>query len=112
MQEDATFIHNVIAKLSNDGKEVILVMNSYGGFPGTEASKGLGKAERQKQGLKSGLVALVYVASFLPAVGTNLQDLMRDNLPDSIRNGVSRFSLFVKLASLLFAGGVHVFESR
>jgi hypothetical protein len=104
MQEDVTFIHNVITKLCNDDKEVILAMNSCGGLPGTKASKGLGKVERQKQGLKGGLAALVYVASFFPVVGTNLQDLMGENLPNSIRNGVYIFSLLAQSASLLCAG--------
>jgi hypothetical protein len=58
MQEDATFIHNVITKLSKDDKEVILVMNSYGGLSGTEASKGVGKVDVRSKDRKAALLPL------------------------------------------------------
>ncbi|KAG4439575.1 hypothetical protein IFR05_004923 [Cadophora sp. M221] len=85
-QEDASFIHSTILKLVEQDKDVILAMNSYGGFPGTEASKGLSKAEREKEGKKGGIVALVYLASFIPPVGMSLRASLGDNLPDSIKN--------------------------
>lgn len=64
-------------------------MNSYGGFPGTEATKGLSKGEREKGGKEGGVVALVYLASFIPPVGTSLRGSIGENLPDSIKNAVS-----------------------
>ncbi|KAF8846945.1 hypothetical protein BDZ45DRAFT_608176, partial [Acephala macrosclerotiorum] len=84
-EEDIFFIASTIRKLSDDGKDVVLTMNSYGGFPGTEASKGLSKNEREAKGLKGGIIALVYLASFLPAVGLSLRASMGENLPDSIK---------------------------
>ncbi|KAL5313416.1 hypothetical protein ACEPPN_019149 [Leptodophora sp. 'Broadleaf-Isolate-01'] len=85
MQEDAALIHNVVSKLADDGKDVVIAMNSYGGFPGTESSKGLSKSERQKEDKKGGLVGLVYLASFIPPVGMSLRGLMGDSIPDSIK---------------------------
>lgn len=84
-EEDVSFIASTIQKLSDEGKDIVLTMNSYGGFPGTEASKGLSKKEREANGLKGGIIALVYLASFLPAVGLSLRATMGDNLPDSIK---------------------------
>ncbi|CZR54075.1 uncharacterized protein PAC_03958 [Phialocephala subalpina] len=84
-EEDVSFIAATIQKLADEGKDVVLTMNSYGGFPGTEASKGLSKKGREANGLKGGIIALVYLASFLPAVGLSLRASMGDNLPDSIK---------------------------
>ncbi|KAK0119922.1 hypothetical protein ONS95_011347 [Cadophora gregata] len=85
-QEDAAYIHSALLQLVEQGKNVVLAMNSYGGFPGTEATKGLSKGEREKEGKDGGVVALVYLASFIPAVGMSLRKSMGDDLPDSIKN--------------------------
>lgn len=84
--EDASFIRATIQKLIDNGKDVVLAMNSYSGYPGTESTQGLSKKERTEQGLKGGVVALVYLASFLPAVGESICGNMGDDLPDSIKN--------------------------
>jgi hypothetical protein len=64
-------------------------MNSYAGFPGTESSKGLSKTEREKEGKKGGIVALVYLAAFIQPVGVSLKASMGEALLDSIKNAVS-----------------------
>ncbi|KUJ11053.1 alpha/beta-hydrolase [Mollisia scopiformis] len=84
--DDVAYIKSTIQKLVDEGKDVVLAMNSYGGFPGTEATQSLSKKERQSQGLKGGVIALVYLASFLPGVGESLRENMGDDLPDSIKN--------------------------
>ncbi len=38
-----------------DGKDIVLVVHSYGGVPGNEAVQGYSKAERQKQGKQGGV---------------------------------------------------------
>jgi hypothetical protein len=100
-QEDASFIHSAILTLVEQGKDVVLAMNSYGGFPGTEASKGLSKAEREKKGKKGGIVVLVYLASFIPPVGMSLRASMGDNSPDSIKNAVSTGCLLLPILWLV-----------
>jgi pimeloyl-ACP methyl ester carboxylesterase len=50
--------------VEKEGKEVILVTHSYSGMPGTEAPVGLGKKEREKKGLRGGVVRLVYIMAF------------------------------------------------
>ena len=50
-------------------KEVILVMHSYGGMPGTEAPVGLGKQEREEKGLEGGVIRLVYIMALAAAEG-------------------------------------------
>src|SRR5690606_41993796 len=51
--------------LVNQDKDVVLVANSYGGVPSSEAAFGLGKAERQAQGKQGGLIHLVFLSSFV-----------------------------------------------
>jgi pimeloyl-ACP methyl ester carboxylesterase len=84
--DDVSFIKATIQKLVDDGKDVILAMSSYGGYPGTESTQGLSKKERTEKGLKGGVIALVYLASFLPAIGESVRANMGEDLPESIRN--------------------------
>lgn len=68
MADDAAHIHGIAESLANDGKEVLVVMSSYGGIPGTQAVKGLTQKERRKQGGKGesgGVTGLVYVSALL-----------------------------------------------
>ncbi len=63
--EDVKAIRDTLTNLvETKEKEVILVVHSYTGMPGTEAPKGLGKKERQKKGLKGGVVRLVFIMAF------------------------------------------------
>lgn len=63
--EDVNAIRASLTKLvDTDEKEVILVVHSYTGMPGTEAPKGLGRKERQEEGLKGGVVRLVFIMAF------------------------------------------------
>jgi hypothetical protein len=50
-------------------KEVILAMHSYAGMPGGEAPRGLGRKEREAQGLRGGVVRLVFIVSYLVPEG-------------------------------------------
>lgn len=47
-----------------DQSEVVLVLHSYAGMPGSEAAKGLGKREREDKGQKGGVVRLVFVQAY------------------------------------------------
>src|SRR5436190_3637998 len=58
MYDDAKYVREIILKEIDAGKDVLVFMHSYGGMVGTEASKGLSKAERQKEGKKGGVVHL------------------------------------------------------
>jgi pimeloyl-ACP methyl ester carboxylesterase len=58
---DVAAIRNCVTELVSDGKEVVLVVHSYGGFPGGEAPKGLGKKECEVKGLKGGVIRYVVI---------------------------------------------------
>lgn len=86
MADDASTIHETLAKLSDQGKDIVMAMSSYGGFPGSEACKGLSKTERGASGNEGGVVALVYIASFLAPVGASLTDMLSAGLPPTIKD--------------------------
>lgn len=58
---DVAAIRDCVTELVSNGKEVVLVVHSYGGFPGGEAPKGLGKKEREAKGLKGGVIRYVVI---------------------------------------------------
>ncbi|KAI1080694.1 Alpha/Beta hydrolase protein [Whalleya microplaca] len=67
--DDAAPIHELATKLADDGKDIIFLMHSYGGLPGSIASKGLGKTERQQAGKKGGVVRLFFMTAWVPEEG-------------------------------------------
>jgi len=69
---DVALIHKTVTKLVNDGKEVVVIMHSYGGMPGTEAMKGLGREDRKKNGKVGGVVKLVYLTSWMVSEGQSV----------------------------------------
>lgn len=70
---DADFVRrNVLLPELDQGKDVIVLMHSYGGSPGSAAAKGLSKTERAAAGQKGGVIGLVYISAFLAGEGDSL----------------------------------------
>lgn len=68
--EDVKAIKECLRTLvEEEEKDVVVVVHSYSGMPGTEAPAGLGKKEREAKGLKGGVVRLVYIMALAPAEG-------------------------------------------
>lgn len=74
MADDAEHIHGIIEALANDGKDVLVVMSSFGGIPGTQAVKDLTRRERQEVGKPGGVTGLVYASALLIKEGQNSED--------------------------------------
>lgn len=81
MYDDAKHIDKEVEKLSDEGKDVILIGHSYGGVPVSQCGQGLSKEERQKQGKPGGLVNLAYLTCLVPSLGANARDILAD-VPD------------------------------
>ncbi|KAF2467182.1 alpha/beta-hydrolase [Lindgomyces ingoldianus] len=79
--EDASYVNSKVTELLNQGKNVVLGANSYGGFVVTEASKGLSKAEREAAGKPGALIHLVLMGSFLTPVGKTVKDMLTGHIP-------------------------------
>ena len=62
--EDVAAIHRVVSSFVEDGDEVLMLLHSYGGLPGSAAMRGLGMKDRAKRGKEGGVRRLVYVSSY------------------------------------------------
>ena len=90
MLDDAAHLHGIVEHLANDGKDVVLVMHSYGGVPGTQSVNGLTRQERSEQGKQGGVTDLVYITGFLVNEGQNVVDSITpfSKLPEFFRFSV------------------------
>lgn len=61
--QDAQAVRRVILEYLDAGKDVIAIAHSFGGIAMSEAAKGLGKQDREKQGLKGAVLRLVYMTA-------------------------------------------------
>jgi pimeloyl-ACP methyl ester carboxylesterase len=74
MLDDAAQIHGIVEALADEGKDVMLVMHSYGGIPGTQSVHGLSRKERSQQGKAGGVVRLIYISALLINEGETSND--------------------------------------
>lgn len=75
MYDDAAHIRSHVAKLVEEGKDVVLTAHSYGGTPTTESVKGLSKREREAEGLSGGVVGIAYMTALVPELGQSAGDV-------------------------------------
>lgn len=62
-EEDAQAVRQAIMEKLGLGQDVVAIAHSFGGVAMSEAVKGLGKEERQKQGFDTGVLRLVYMCA-------------------------------------------------
>jgi hypothetical protein len=86
-EPDVEAIRKGVTTLVEECKNVIVVMHSYGGFPGSEALKELSKKERKEQGKEGGVMRLVYIMAFLLPEGQSL-------LPKGSREALPPFIIY------------------
>jgi hypothetical protein len=84
MSDDADYINALTTNLAEKGKDIVLVMHSYGGICGTESVRGITKAERAISGKKGGIIRLFYISSPVPGVGGSIGMLMGGNMPEFV----------------------------
>ena len=65
--------------IEDQGKEIVLYLHSYAGFPGSAAITGLSKVERSAKGLQGGIIGLIYQSAFVPKVGDTLLQMIGGN---------------------------------
>lgn len=75
LADDVNEASSVLNKHIDQGKDVVLLMHSYGGMVGTEATRGLSRVEREKAGLKGGIVHLIFLASIFAPPGRSTKGL-------------------------------------
>jgi pimeloyl-ACP methyl ester carboxylesterase len=69
---DVEAIQKVLQPLADEGKDVVLVVHSYGGVIGTEAVRGFAKSDREKEGKNGGVSHLYYCCAFALPEGASL----------------------------------------
>ncbi|KAF4969934.1 hypothetical protein FSARC_2920 [Fusarium sarcochroum] len=79
LAEDVKEASSVLDKHIKQEKDVVLLMHSYGGMVGTEATRGLSRLEREKAGLKGGIVRLVFLAAIFAPPGKSTRGLYEAN---------------------------------
>ena len=91
LEADAFYIREVLQALLSRGLDIIMVMNSYGGFPGTEAIKDLPNRNKlnfvNKPGQQGAIVGMIYLSSYLPFPGDNLRSMMGELLFEPLKSG-------------------------
>ncbi|KAL9578608.1 MAG: hypothetical protein Q9203_007036 [Teloschistes exilis] len=69
MYQDADLVRAIVLSLADKTREVVMLLHSYGGAPGSEALKGLSKKERENNGLPGGVIHIIYMCAFMLQVG-------------------------------------------
>lgn len=70
--------------------DVVVMLHSYAGVPGSSALKGLGRADRSAEGKTTAVVGVFYLASFVLPLGESNRSWMsaRDAMPEPFKSGV------------------------
>lgn len=79
--EDTATIRNEFTRVADAGHDIIAVLHSYGGIPGSDACEGLSKQERAVQGKKGGIIHVIYLAAFMLVEGQTLLEALKDESP-------------------------------
>ena len=107
-QKDADFIRNTaIVPLVDEGKQVVILMHSYGAIPVSAAARGLGEEQRSREGLQGGVVGLIHISAFLAPADTTPLAAMGGSFPPefAVIEGVSNTSTILDIHS----AHVHLF---
>lgn len=77
--DDTAFFVSVMKPHIDAGKDVILIVHSYAGFPGTVSIHGLDKRAREARGEAGGVLGIVYLAAFVPFENETVYELLSRN---------------------------------
>ncbi|GKT46684.1 uncharacterized protein ColSpa_06865 [Colletotrichum spaethianum] len=76
LEEDAAVLRSTLETLADAGKEIVLVVHSYGGMVGSNAIEGLGYQQRAANNETGGVIMLMYLTAFAAPNGTSLLDML------------------------------------
>ncbi|KAF2196642.1 alpha/beta-hydrolase [Delitschia confertaspora ATCC 74209] len=76
LPHDAAAVREALERLADKGKEIVLVVHSYGGLVGQNAVEGLGYKQRKAQGKKGGVIMFVYLTAFVAPKGATIKQLL------------------------------------
>lgn len=76
---------SLLPLIETEGRDVVIVMHSYGGVPGSGAARGLSKVQRSGEGKKGGVVGLVHISGFVLPGGASVADGQGGELPGWVK---------------------------
>ncbi|KAH7134991.1 hypothetical protein B0J11DRAFT_517282 [Dendryphion nanum] len=85
LQDAENARRTTILPLLENGKELIVVVHSYGGVVGGQAAAGLSKASRLADGEKGGIVGLLYIVGNIVLEGETLLQAVGGDYPAFIK---------------------------
>ncbi|KUJ08559.1 alpha/beta-hydrolase [Mollisia scopiformis] len=74
LKEDADAVSEVLTKLADEARDIVLLCHSYGGVIGSCAIEGLDFATRRNAGKAGGVILTVYMSAFMLPKGMNVLD--------------------------------------
>lgn len=91
-EDDAKHIREeVLTTLDGEkGSDVVVMLHSYSGVPGSSALKGLGRTDRSAEGKTTAVVGVLYLAAFVLPLGESNRHWLsaRDAMPEPFKTGV------------------------
>ena len=78
-EDSKLLVEGILKPLIDQGKDVVLYLHSYAGFPGSCAIAGYSKAERRAAGLQGGIIGLIFQSAFVPKAGDTLVQMIGGN---------------------------------
>lgn len=105
LYDDIAYISSQLDDLVEEGgKEVIVIVHSYGGTPGPSAARPFVKKERAQQGKKGGVVGMFYISSWGIPAGKTVMEAVVDFNIDWMKIDVSIPCSFRVICCLILLG--------
>ncbi len=105
LYDDIAYISSQLEELvERGGREVIVIVHSYGGIPGSSAARPFVKKERAQQGKKGGVIGVLYISSWAMPTGKTTMEAAEGMNVDWMKIDVSDSLLFRFLCCLLLPG--------
>ncbi|KAJ5676033.1 hypothetical protein N7462_008930 [Penicillium macrosclerotiorum] len=76
LSDDVTSFRDVLIKLADEGRDLVVVGHSYGGVVTSCAVDGLSKQDRAKEGKLGGVIKVIYLAAFALDNGQSLLGML------------------------------------
>ncbi|KAJ5282005.1 hypothetical protein N7478_007377 [Penicillium angulare] len=79
LPDDVASLRDVLVKLADEGRDLVVVAHSYGGVVASCAVDGLSKQAREKDGKSGGVIKVIYLAAFALDKGQSLLGMLGGN---------------------------------
>ncbi|KAL8820298.1 MAG: hypothetical protein Q9191_007544 [Dirinaria sp. TL-2023a] len=114
LADDVAAVRTIVQSLVEASKQVLVIMHSYGGVPGSNALHDLSTCHRAKMNLPGGVVHLVYMCAYILLDGGSVTQVVTEagfgHLWDVAIDEADDGSIFPRDPTQLLYGGVNSHE--